>query len=82
MTDYISTMGGYILNELATENCQFCSIRSTNVFLSSVSSSYANRYRNFGILWAFIVFNACAALFFYWLLRVPKKKKEAKVKKE
>lgn len=30
----------------------------------------------------FIVFNLCGALFFYWLTRVPKGKKEAKEDKK
>jgi ATP-binding cassette, subfamily G (WHITE), member 2, PDR len=40
------------------------------------------RWRNFGIMWLFIVFNVAGALFLYWLTRVPKKSKtEKKVKK-
>jgi len=48
-------------------------LSSTNQFLAQVSSNYALRWRNFGILWAFIIFNGFAAVFLYWLVRVPKK---------
>ncbi len=65
---------GYLVDPNAPENCQFCSIGSTNTFLASVGSNYADRWRNFGILWAFIIFNIGAALGLYWLVRVPKKK--------
>lgn len=77
--NYTSMAGGSLSNPDATSNCSFCQVTETNTFLASVSSSYEHRYRNFGILWVYIVFNACAALFFYWLARVPKGKgKKAK----
>ena len=75
LQSYISLAGGYVLDPNATQNCQFCSASSTNVYLAQVSSNYSHRWRNFGIMWAFIIFNVFAALFFYWLVRVPKKQK-------
>ncbi|KAF1353963.1 ABC-2 type transporter-domain-containing protein [Delphinella strobiligena] len=77
MTDYIATYGGY-LKDNATSTCEYCSIADTNVFLSAVSASYDHRWRDFGIMWAFIIFNICGALFFYWLVRVPKTSRKAK----
>ncbi|TQN73727.1 ZEB2-regulated ABC transporter 1, partial [Colletotrichum shisoi] len=41
-------------------------------FLASVNVDFANRWRNFGIMWAFVVFNVAAAFLLYWLARVPK----------
>lgn len=74
--------GGYLQNPTATANCQYCQVSSTNVFLSAVSSNYSLRWRNFGIMWAFILFNIVAAIGIYWLARVPKgSKKEKKAKK-
>lgn len=83
MADYIAASGGYLQDPNATD-CSFCTIKSTNTFLASVSSHYANRWRNFGILWAYIVFNGCMAVFLYWVGRVPKNggKREKKEKKE
>jgi len=78
MKDWIGVNGGYLQDPDALGTCSFCSISSTNQFLNAVSSSYADRWRNFGILWAFIIFNAFAAVFLYWLARVPKKPKKAK----
>lgn len=75
MSDYISMAGGYLTNENATSDCLFCTIGETNTFLETVSTSYGDRWRNFGILWAFIIFNIFAALGVYWLARVPKGKK-------
>ncbi|KAL9000682.1 MAG: hypothetical protein Q9169_000718 [Polycauliona sp. 2 TL-2023] len=75
MQSYIQTLGGYVLNPEATSQCQFCPIRDTNVFLTQLYSEYSTRWRNFGIMWAYIIFNIAAALLLYWLLRVPKKQK-------
>ncbi|KAF3483216.1 multidrug resistance ABC transporter [Arthroderma uncinatum] len=80
MKKYQSTMGGYVENELATSNCNFCPIRETDVFLKAVSSNYSDVWRNFGIMWVFIVFNIIAACGLYWWVRVPKEKKPVAAK--
>ncbi|KAH8590585.1 AtrD, ABC-transporter [Bisporella sp. PMI_857] len=73
MQPYINIAGGYVLNENATSDCQFCTLKDTNVFLAGVSSKYSERWRNFGLLFVYIVFNVAMAIFLYWLARVPKK---------
>ncbi|KAF5860802.1 hypothetical protein ETB97_001022 [Aspergillus alliaceus] len=75
MSDYIGKVGGYLEDKDATGSCSFCQISSTDTFLSQVSSYYDDRWRNFGIMWAYIVFNIAAAVFIYWLARVPKGKR-------
>jgi ABC-type multidrug transport system permease subunit len=75
MADYMSTRGGYLENPAATSDCAFCTISSTDTFLGAVSSHYKDAWRNFGIMWAFIIFNIFAAVFIYWLARVPKGKR-------
>ena len=78
MKDYINTRGGYLENASATTDCSFCSASQTNIFLMQLNSNYSHRWRNFGIMWGFIVFNVFAAIFLYWLARVPKKTKVEK----
>ena len=80
MSTYISQFGGYLKDPNATTGCQFCVIRDTNTFLTSISSNYGNRWRNFGILFAFVGANVGAAVLLYYLARVPKTKKEEKEK--
>ncbi|KAB8079584.1 ABC-2 type transporter-domain-containing protein [Aspergillus leporis] len=75
MAEYISSFGGYLQDPKATSECSFCSISSTDTFLAQVSSYYEDRWRNFGIMFAYIVFNIAAAVFIYWLARVPKGKR-------
>ncbi|KAF4971476.1 hypothetical protein FSARC_1704 [Fusarium sarcochroum] len=76
MEDYISRMGGYLLDGATTEECQYCRMRDTNVFLAGMDSDYADRWRNFGIGWVYVVFNIFAALAFYYLARMPKERKK------
>lgn len=79
MASYMETAGGYLVNPDTkgggTENCQFCAMDSTNQFLKNVNLNFENRWRDLGIVWAYIVFNTAGAIFFYWLVRVPKGKK-------
>ncbi|KAI9743048.1 MAG: hypothetical protein M1818_003343 [Claussenomyces sp. TS43310] len=73
MAPYMQLAGGAVYNPDATANCEFCTIAETNVYLASIYSFYSQRWRNFGFMWIYICFNTAAAVFFYWLARVPKK---------
>ena len=75
MSTYLNTLGGYLTNESATADCEFCAVASTNVYLTQLNSQYSTRWRNFGIMWAFIIFNIFGALGLYWYARVPRKQK-------
>jgi ATP-binding cassette subfamily G (WHITE) protein 2 (PDR) len=75
LKDYLLTADGKIVNPEATSNCRLCPLSTTNSFLELVNSNYSDRWRNFGILWVYVFVNIAMALFFYWLVRVPKSKK-------
>jgi ABC-type multidrug transport system permease subunit len=70
MQEYISMAGGYLSNPDATSDCSFCALSSTNTFLASFDIFYKDRYRAFGLLWVYILFNAAAGVGLYWLARV------------
>ncbi|KAK4498394.1 hypothetical protein PRZ48_011052 [Zasmidium cellare] len=70
--------GGYITDPTSMSDCAYCTYGDTNVFLQSLSISYGDSWRDFGIVWGYIVFNAVAAIFLYWLARVPKKGRQRK----
>lgn len=82
MTPYMQANGGEVVNPSArgSEQCQFCSVTWTNDYLKGVSIDFEQRWRDFGLVWAYVVFNVCAAVFLYWLCRVPKGKKKKKAK--
>ncbi|KAG2016847.1 hypothetical protein GB937_006049 [Aspergillus fischeri] len=73
LSAYMQTVGGKVYNPNATTACQYCALTDSNTFLASVSSDYDERWRNFGLMWVYIVFNVCAAVSLYWVVRVPKK---------
>jgi len=79
---YISAAGGYLIDSNATSDCSLCPMADTNSFLAQVNSHYSDRWRNFGIMWAYIAFNVVGAVFMYWLVRVPKNSGVKKAKKE
>ncbi|KAH8816616.1 ATP-binding cassette transporter [Xylogone sp. PMI_703] len=73
LNPFAEVAGGVVYNPSAAERCQYCSMASTNTFLASVFSFYDQRWRNFGLMWVYINFNAFAAVMIYWLARVPRK---------
>ncbi|CAI7643179.1 unnamed protein product [Penicillium discolor] len=73
MASYISSSGGYLVDIGNTEQCEFCQLSNTNEYLSTVNIRYEDRWRNFGIVLVYIVFNAVGALGLYWLVRVRKR---------
>lgn len=79
---YISSQGGYLTNPDALSNCQMCPQSSTNTYLAGIGSYYKNRWTYFGVIWVYIAFNIVAAIFFYWLARVPKNNKFKDADKE
>jgi ATP-binding cassette subfamily G (WHITE) protein 2 (PDR) len=70
LNDYATAAGGVIQNPGATSACEYCSLSNSDQFLASVSISYNDRWRNFSILFAFILFNIFIAVLTYWLFRV------------
>ncbi|WYZ42701.1 hypothetical protein EsH8_VI_000400 [Colletotrichum jinshuiense] len=71
MAEYIRNKGGYLVDGNSS-TCQYCGMADTNAFLSSMNMSFGNRWRDFGFIWAFCIFNVLAAACLYWVVRVPK----------
>jgi hypothetical protein len=70
LADYAAAAGGTIQNPDATAGCNYCSLSNADQFLAGSSIYYGERWRNFGILFAFIGFNAFLAVLTYYLFRV------------
>lgn len=66
--------GGTVLDPDATGSCAFCPLATTDDFLARFGIYYADRWRNFGLLWVYIVANIGFACALYWLFRVPRGK--------
>lgn len=78
MAPWIAQAGGYLVNGDATSACEFCAISDTDTFLANFNIYFKNRWRDFGLMWVYIIFNVFAAIGLYWLARVPKNKKKDK----
>ncbi|KAH9868944.1 hypothetical protein J1614_008021 [Plenodomus biglobosus] len=70
LADYANLTGGVIQNPTDNAACRYCSISNADQFLAGSSIYYGERWRNFGILFAFICFNVFLALLSYYLFRV------------
>jgi len=64
MGAFTSVAGGYITNPEATSSCNFCAFRTTDQFLGlTFNIFYHHRWRDVGIVAAFIVFNVRLSFF-------------------
>ncbi|KAL4929759.1 ABC-2 type transporter-domain-containing protein [Aspergillus undulatus] len=72
LNPFVESFGGAIQNPNATSSCAYCPMARTDDFLASVSSYWADAWRNFGLMWVYIFFNVVVAIGIYWLARVPK----------
>ncbi|KAI9935030.1 hypothetical protein ASPWEDRAFT_117761 [Aspergillus wentii DTO 134E9] len=75
---YVANYGGRLLNGDATSDCQVCSLSTTDQFLEEMSMSPSDTWRNVGLLFVYVGFNFFAAIFLYWLVRVPKNSRKDK----
>ncbi|OBR03062.1 ABC-2 type transporter [Colletotrichum higginsianum IMI 349063] len=72
---YISQAGGYLADPAATADCRYCTTSNTNEVLAGVRVRFDNRWRDLGILFMYVFFNAVAAFALYWT-RVPKPRRD------
>ncbi len=67
---YISTHGGYLQNPNAVNSCHYCPFTSQETVMETFNIKWKYRWRNFGFIWVYIIFNVFAMLGMYYLLRV------------
>jgi ABC-type multidrug transport system permease subunit len=70
LTAYLQTAPGQLTNPGALSNCSYCPLRTADQFLSASEIAWDDRWRNFGIVWAYICFNIAAAMLLYFVFRV------------
>ncbi|RMJ21434.1 ABC transporter [Aspergillus sp. HF37] len=69
---YLQAAPGYLSNGNATQNCEYCSLSTADQYLASVNMFWGQRWRNFGVFWAFIAFDIAAAVLLYYAFRIMK----------
>lgn len=72
LSDFLSSGAGIgqLLNPDAGAACRYCPLSSSDQFLASVGIAYQDRWRDFGIGWAYVGFNIGAAVGLYYVFRV------------
>ncbi|ETS84616.1 hypothetical protein PFICI_02641 [Pestalotiopsis fici W106-1] len=63
---------GTLQNPNATSNCQYCAYQNADQYLSGSDIYWTDRWRDFGIMWAFVVANIGIAILLYYIFRVRK----------
>ncbi|KAH7147453.1 ABC-2 type transporter-domain-containing protein [Fusarium sp. MPI-SDFR-AT-0072] len=58
---FVQAVGGALSNPGSNQTCLYCPIASTDTYLGTLSIRYSERWRNFGLLWAFILFDVMSA---------------------
>jgi ATP-binding cassette subfamily G (WHITE) protein 2 (PDR) len=72
LADYLSVAPGQLQNPNATADCRYCSLSNGDQFLAGSNIYYTERWRNFGIVWAYVIFNIAGATLLYYVFRVKK----------
>lgn len=70
LADYLATAVGTLLNPDATADCQYCQIGTSDELLAEFDIYWDDRWRNFGIVWAYVLFNIAVTVFLYYTFRV------------
>lgn len=70
MEVFLEVAPGRLQNYNDTSACRYCPIRVADQYMATVDIYYEDRWQNFAIMWAFILFNFSMAVFAYWFFRV------------
>lgn len=70
---YLQQAPGQLYNPDASTGCEYCPLSNGNQFLAGSRIYWDQRWRNFGIGFAYIGFNIFAAVWLYWFFRVRKR---------
>ncbi|CAH0055006.1 unnamed protein product [Clonostachys solani] len=69
---FLEQAPGTLQNPSAREDCRYCPLRVADQYLAGSEIYYSERWRNYGIMWAYIIFNIFIAVVTYWMFRVKK----------
>ena len=70
--EYVKLAGGQLIDWNATSDCSYCAVHKADQYIAQSEIFFTERWRNFGIVWAFIVFNIFIATVTYYLFRVKR----------
>lgn len=73
LAGYLATSpGGQLINPDSMTECEYCPLSTSDQFLAGVAITWDTRWRNYGLGFAYIIFNIAAAVMLYYVFRVKK----------
>jgi ABC-type multidrug transport system permease subunit len=69
---------GALYNPNATSNCKYCRFSTGDQYLKTLDFNWSHRWRNFGFMWAYILFNVGMLCFVTWIPRELRKRAVAR----
>ncbi|KAL6889085.1 ABC-2 type transporter domain-containing protein [Trichoderma evansii] len=69
---FLQQAPGQLQNPSATDQCRYCQLSNADQYLAGSRIYWSDRWRNYGIVWAYIAFNIFTAITLYYLFRVKK----------
>jgi ATP-binding cassette subfamily G (WHITE) protein 2 (PDR) len=75
LAPFLAKAPGQLENPNATSQCQYCTLSDADQYLAGSDIYWVDRWRNYGIMWAYIGFNIFMAVFLYYMFRVRAWKK-------
>lgn len=70
---FLAQAPGKLQNPGDTSQCRYCTLSTADQYLAGSEIYWSQRWRNYGIFWAFIVFNIFMAIVLYYVFRVRKR---------
>ncbi|KAH8695660.1 ABC-2 type transporter-domain-containing protein [Talaromyces proteolyticus] len=70
LASYLETAAGKLYNPSAIRNCEYCPFSYADQLLGISGYYYNDRWRNWGIGWAYVVFNILGSMLLYYIFRV------------
>lgn len=72
LAPFLQVAPGQLQNPNDTTDCRYCTLRNADQYLAGSKIFWSERWRNYGIVWAYIIFNIFIAVLAYYLFRVKK----------
>lgn len=72
LADFLKMAPGQLQNYNDTSKCRYCSLTVADQYIAGSNIFWSERWRNYGIFWAFIFFNFFVAVTSYYVFRVMK----------
>ncbi|KAJ4855726.1 ABC-2 type transporter domain-containing protein [Trichoderma breve] len=72
LAPFLQQAPGQLQNPSSTTQCAYCQLSNADQYLAGSEIFWSDRWRNYGIVWAYIVFNIFTAITLYYLFRVKK----------